>query len=174
MITLHSSPVAYWIPSDLRGLSSGVISFCLFILFMGFSWQEYWNGLLFPPPVDHILSELSTVTSTSCMALHGMAHSFTELDREEYLQCAKSLESCPTLVTLWTIALQAPLSIRCCRHEYWSGLPCPPLGHLPTQELSSHVLCLLHWQAGSLPPGPPGKPSWVLHVICLVTSIALF
>ena len=30
------------------GLPSGVTSFCLFILFMGFSWQEYWSGLPFP------------------------------------------------------------------------------------------------------------------------------
>ena len=30
--------------------------FCLFILFMGFSRQEYWSGLPFPSPVDHILS----------------------------------------------------------------------------------------------------------------------
>ena len=29
--------------------------FCLFILFMGFSRQEYWSGLPFPSPVDHIL-----------------------------------------------------------------------------------------------------------------------
>ena len=34
VIALNSSPVAYQRPSDLRGLSSGVISFCLFILFM--------------------------------------------------------------------------------------------------------------------------------------------
>ena len=38
------------------------LSFCLFILFMGFSRQEYWSGLPFPSPVDHILSELSTIS----------------------------------------------------------------------------------------------------------------
>ena len=27
-----------------------------FILFLGFSRQEYWSGLPVPPPVDHILS----------------------------------------------------------------------------------------------------------------------
>ena len=48
---------------------------------MGFSRQEYWSGLPFPSPVDHILSELSTMTHPSCVALHGMAHSFTEFDR---------------------------------------------------------------------------------------------
>ena len=34
VIALQSSAVAYWTPSNLGGLSSGVISFCLFILFM--------------------------------------------------------------------------------------------------------------------------------------------
>ena len=46
-----------WTHSDLGGSTSGVISFCLFILFMGFSRQEYRNGLPFPSPVNHILSE---------------------------------------------------------------------------------------------------------------------
>ena len=49
----------------------------LVILFMGFSRQEYWSGLPFLSPVDHILSELSTMTHLSWVALHGMAHSFT-------------------------------------------------------------------------------------------------
>ena len=40
VIALNSSPVAYWMPSDLGGSSSSVISFCLFILFMWFYKQE--------------------------------------------------------------------------------------------------------------------------------------
>ena len=55
--------------------------FCLFILFMGFSRQEYWSGLPVPSPVDHVLSELSTMTRPSWVAPHGMADSFTELDK---------------------------------------------------------------------------------------------
>ena len=31
-------------------------------MFMGFSRQECWSGLPFPTPVDHVLSELSTMT----------------------------------------------------------------------------------------------------------------
>ena len=77
----HWSPVVYWAPTDLGSSSFSVLSFFLFILFMGFSRQEYWNGLPFPSPVDHILSELSTMTCPSWVALHGMAHSFTELDK---------------------------------------------------------------------------------------------
>ena len=39
--------------------------------------------------------------------------------------------SCVQLfVTLWNVALQAPLSIGFSRQEYWSGLLCPPLGNL--------------------------------------------
>ena len=78
---LHWSPVAYWAPTDLASLSFSVLSFCLFILFMGFSRQEYWSGLPFPSPVDHILSDLSTTIRPSWVALHGMAHSFIELDK---------------------------------------------------------------------------------------------
>ena len=44
-----------------------------------FSLQEHWSGLPFPPPLDHILSELSTMTHPSWVALHGMAYSFIEL-----------------------------------------------------------------------------------------------
>ena len=31
-------------------------------------------------------------------------------------------------------------------------------GIFPTQGSNMHLLCLLHWLAGSLPPGPSGKP----------------
>ena len=78
---LHWSPVAYWAPTDLGSSSFSVLSFCLFTLFMGFSRQEYWSGLPFPTPVDHVLSELSTMTRPSWVALHGKAYSFIELDK---------------------------------------------------------------------------------------------
>ena len=48
---------------------------------MGFLWQEYWSGLPLPSPVDHVLSELSTVTHPSWVALHGISHSFIELHK---------------------------------------------------------------------------------------------
>ena len=78
---LHWSPVACWAPTNLGRLSFSVLSFCLFILFMGFSRQEYWSGLPFPSPVNHILSEFYIVTCTSWVALQDMAHSFIELDK---------------------------------------------------------------------------------------------
>ena len=76
---LHSSPVAYWTPYDLGVSCFGVISSLLSIQFIRFSQQVYWGGLSFPPPMDHVLSELSTMTHPSWVALHGMAHSLIEL-----------------------------------------------------------------------------------------------
>ena len=66
---LHRSPVAYWTPTNMGSSSFNVLFFCLFMLFMGFSRQEYWSGLPFPSPVDHILSELSTMNHLSWVAL---------------------------------------------------------------------------------------------------------
>ena len=51
---LCSSPVAFWTPSNLGDSSFSVVSLCLFIQFMWFSWQIYWDSLPFPPPVDYV------------------------------------------------------------------------------------------------------------------------
>ena len=52
------------------------------VLFMELSRQEYWSGLPFPSPMDHVLSELFfTMTGPSWTALYGMAHSFNELEK---------------------------------------------------------------------------------------------
>ena len=40
-------------------------------------------------------------------------------------------KSCLTLVTPWTLACQAPLSMRFSTQEYWRGLPFPSPGDLP-------------------------------------------
>ena len=44
-----------------------------------FSWLVHWGGLPLPPPMDHILSELSNMTHQSEVALHGTDHSSIEL-----------------------------------------------------------------------------------------------
>ena len=42
--------------------------------------------------------------------------------------------------TPWTEAHQAPLSKGFSRQEYWSELPCPPPGDLPSPGLNPHHL----------------------------------
>ena len=46
--------------------------------------------------------------------------------------CTLSCFSCVQLVvTPWTVARQAPLSMEFSRQEYWNGLPFPSPGDLP-------------------------------------------
>ena len=46
---------------------------------MGFSQLVYWNWFPFPVSVDHVLSELFSMTCPSWVPLHGMTHNFIEL-----------------------------------------------------------------------------------------------
>ena len=64
--------------------------------------------------------------------------------------------------TSWTIALQAPPSMRFSRQEYWSGLPFPSPGDLPNPgikpafpALSRWVLSLLSREAHNTAPWTP-------------------
>ena len=44
-------------------------------------------------------------------------------------------------MTLWTVAYQAPLSVKFSRQEYGSGLPFHSPGHLPDPEIESSLPC---------------------------------
>ena len=70
---------------------------------------------------------------------------------------AKSLQSCLTLCDL-TVAHQAPLSMGFSSKN--TGVGCHFLlqGSFLTQGSNPSLFRLLHWQACSLPPAPPGKP----------------
>ena len=59
-----------------------------------------------------------------------------------------------SFVTPWTVACQAPLSMRFSRQEYWSGFPFPSPGHLPDPGLKPESPAL---QADSFSSEPPGK-----------------
>ena len=82
------------------------------------------------------------------------------------LNCCLFAELCWTLVTPWTVAFQAPLSMGFSRQEYWSELPFPSPGDLPDPgvELSSA------WQADSLPLCHLGNP----YVYITTTKIQLY
>ena len=95
---------------------------------------------------------------------HPQGH--TESDATEAIQhaCTQHICVCVCLyicMYIWLVARQSPLSMVFSRQEYWSGLLCSPPGGLPTQGLNPSLLCLLHWQLGSLPLVPLGKP---IHV----------
>ena len=59
------------------------------------------------------------------------------------------------LVTLWTLARQAPLFTGFSRREYWNGLPFPSAGDLPDPGIKPATSAL----AGRFfTTEPPGKP----------------
>ena len=77
---LHWYPVAYWAPTDLGSSSFSVLSFCLFILFMGFSsylgflprskhllisWLQSPSAVIWEPPKIKSAT-LSTVSQSIC------------------------------------------------------------------------------------------------------------
>ena len=63
----------------------------------------------------------------------------------------KSLSHVWLFAIPWTVAHQAPPSMGFSKQEYWSGLPYPSPGDLPDPGIKPRSLCLLHWQASSLP-----------------------
>ena len=69
-----------------------------------------------------------------------------------------SFSSIWLFATLCTITCQDLLSMEFSRQDYLTGLHALFQGIFLTQGLNPHLLCLLHWQASSLPLVPPGKP----------------
>ena len=70
---------------------------------MGFSRQEYWSGLPFASPVDHILSDLSTMTRLSWVAPRAWLR-FIELDNAVVLVLLDWLVFCEygfSVFALW-------------------------------------------------------------------------
>ena len=64
------------------------------------------------------------------------------------LSCFSHVRLC---VTPWAVAHQAPLSMGFSRQEYGVGCLALLQGVFPTEGLNPCLLCLLHWQVGSLP-----------------------
>ena len=98
-------------------------------LSMGFSRQEYWSGLPYPPPGDLPNPGIEPMSFTS-PALAGRFF---------------------TTSATW----EAPICIILIRQEDWSGLPFPSPGDLPGPGIEPRSPAL---QADALISEPPGKP----------------
>ena len=101
----------------------------------GFSRQEYWSGLKCFPPADP--------------PNPWMEHRYA---------CMLSRFSCVQLcATLWTAALQAPLSTGFSKQEYWSGLPFPSPKWNPGLHITGRFFYHLSHQ------GSPRILEWVTY-----------
>ena len=146
-LLLHWSPAAYWAPPNLGSSSFSVLPFCLFILFMGFSRQEFWSGLPFPSPVDHILSDLSTMTRLSWVAPHGMAQSHW------VRQGCGPVIRLASFLWLWLHCVCPLMPSRNTYHLTWGSLTLD-MGYLFMAAPAKHSRCSLPWTRGisSRPP----------------------
>ena len=119
--------------------------FCLFLLFMGFSRQEYWSGLPFPPLGDHVLSELSTMTHPSWVALHSMAHVFIELDKAvvHVISLISFLWLWFSLSALWRITIRGLWKLPDGSDWLWRILGIVLMGEaMPSKTLGGAILPL--------------------------------
>ena len=151
---------------------------------MGFSRQEYWRGSPFPSPVDHILSDLSTMTRPSCVAPRAWL-SFIDLDKAVVLVWLDWLVFCEygfSVFALWcplatpTVLLGFSylghgVSLHGCSSKVQPLLLTLDEGYLLTAALPD-------LQRGIAPLGPPTPTQRLLlgcvALITLVRNISFF
>ena len=76
------------------------------------------------------------------LILHPQTDCYQDLSHQIQSGGGLVAKSCPILVTPWTVAGQAPLSVGFSQQEYWNGLPFLSPGDLsdPGTEPGSPVL----------------------------------
>ena len=116
-------------------------------LSMRFSRQEFWSGLPFPPVGDlpDWGIQLTSPVSPALQADSLPTEPTRKINISIYLSVFISIYldmgvQLPShvwpLVSPWTVACQAPLSMKFSRQEYWSrGLPFPTPGILPNPRI---------------------------------------
>ena len=82
--------------------------------------------------------------------MYSLLETRVEKEIPESILPAKSLQSCLTLVTLWTVPARLLCPWDSPGKNTGVGFHFLLQGIFPTQGLSQHLLCLLHWQAASL------------------------
>ena len=84
-----------------------------------------------------------------------------------------------SFVTLWTVAHQAPLSMRFSQQEYWcgNGLPCPPPGDLPnpgmepaSPALQADSVLLRHQGSPAISDWPRAKQQQELEAFLRIAA----
>ena len=89
--------------------------------------------------------------------------------------CAKLLQSCPTLVTLWTTTHQAPMSMEFSKQGdrlSWSGLPCPPPGDLTNPGIKPTSVTPPAWPVSFYLQCHLSEPSEAI-ILCFLFVLAL-
>ena len=131
--------------SVLRGLllprvNSSQLDVMIEISYFGFVscflWWELWSANPWSWDPEQLGFCPNYMTLSHLSTFSAFSHSV----------CSGGLvaKSCPTLVTPWTVAPQAPRSVGFSRQEYCIGLPFPTPGDISDPGLNLPLLCLLH------------------------------
>ena len=95
-------------------------------------WRKKWQSIqVFLPGKFHGLRNLVGYSPQSSKKSDISEHTHTRYSQYIYGGSGLVAKLCPTLVTPWTIAHQAPLSMEFPRQKYWRNLPFPAPGDLP-------------------------------------------
>ena len=86
----------------------------------------------------------------------------------------KSLQLCPSLLTIWTVACQAPLSVGILQARIPKWVACPPPGDLPNPGIEPVSFMSPVLADGFLPLGPPGKPFVNVSEESLCSDVSLY
>ena len=120
----------------------------------------------------HTSETAGSCPGQSCTEVHIHSHpAFLEL----YHVCAKSLQSCLTLCDTMDCSPPSSSVHEILQARILSGSPFPFPEDLPDPGINPRLLHLLHWQEGSLPLAPPGKPEryhswgffWVVELMII-------
>ena len=174
----HSSTLAWKIPwteephrlQSIGSLQVGHDWATSLSLFTSMHWRRKWQ----PTPV--FLPGKSQGRGAWWAAVYGVAQSWTRLKRlsssssssREKVVRVLVTQSCLTLLTSWTVAHQAPLSMDFSRPEYWNRWPfCFP-GDLPDPRIKPKSPTL---HAASSLSEPSEKPCACVCVCVLCVGI---
>ena len=112
-------------------------------------WPKYWSfSFSISPSKEHPGLISFRMDWLHLLAVQGTLKSLLQHHRSKAsilrcsafftVQLSHPYSHIQLFATLWTTSHQAPLSLGFSRHEYWSGLPCPPPGGLPPKD-GTHV-----------------------------------
>ena len=111
---------------------------------------------VFLPGEFHVQRSLAGPSPWGCrikLTLSPLLFSCYSVDKRKKV---KSLNRVRFFATPWTVAYEAPPSMKFSRQEYWSVLPFPSPGDLPNPGIKPGSPAL---QADALLSEPPRKPS---------------
>ena len=154
-------------PWDLPGKSTGVECHCLLQVLqsmesqrVGYDWEAELNW--------------NTNNAREKIASRIPEEKPGEDSRGSYVMISdtwhETLSSAWLFATPWTVACEAPLSMKFFSQEYWNGLPFPSPGDLPNPGMKPGFPAL---QADSSPSEPPGRPVKLSILILIFSSSGL-